>query len=64
MARAYQGLKAHKSAADAWTDALNYAGDEQVLDARRPATSGASRLLSARNTTTSGGNRPKRIFDS
>ncbi|HJR61189.1 MAG TPA: redoxin domain-containing protein [Vicinamibacterales bacterium] len=33
MARAYQGLKAHKSAADACTEALKYVGEDKALEA-------------------------------
>ena len=32
MARAYHGLKAHKSAADSCTDALKYVGDDKTLE--------------------------------
>lgn len=42
MARAYQGLKAHKSAADACTDALTYVGDSKVLDAEARNLRGVS----------------------
>ena len=42
MARAYQGLKAHKSAADACTEALKYVGDSKVLDAEARNLRGVS----------------------
>ena len=42
MARAYQGLKAHKSAADACTESLKYAGENKVLDAEARNLRGVS----------------------
>lgn len=42
MARAYQGLVAHKSAADACTEALKYVGDSKVLDAEARNLRGVS----------------------
>ncbi len=42
MARAYQGLKAHKSAADACTDALKYVGESKVLGAEARNLRGVS----------------------
>lgn len=42
MARAYQGLKAHKSAADACTESLKYVGDSKVLDAEARNLRGVS----------------------
>lgn len=42
MARAYQGLKAHKSAADACTESLKYVGDSKVMDAEARNLRGVS----------------------
>ena len=42
MARAYQGLKAHKSAADACTDSLKFVGDNKVLEAEARNLRGVS----------------------
>ncbi|MBA3640445.1 MAG: redoxin domain-containing protein [Acidobacteriota bacterium] len=42
MARAYQGLKAHKSAADSCTESLKYVGESKVLDAEARNLRGVS----------------------
>ena len=42
MARAYQGLAAHKSAADSCTDVLKYAGGDRVLEAEARNLRGVS----------------------
>jgi thiol-disulfide isomerase/thioredoxin len=42
MARSYQGLKAHKSAADACTESLKYVGDSKVLEAEARNLRGVS----------------------
>ena len=42
MARAYQGLKAHKSAADACTELLKFVGDDKTLEAEARNLRGVS----------------------
>jgi thiol-disulfide isomerase/thioredoxin len=42
MARAYQGLKAHKSAADSCTESLKHAGDDKVIEAEARNLRGVS----------------------
>lgn len=42
MARAYQGLKAHKSAADACTELLKFSGDDKAIEAEARNLRGVS----------------------
>ena len=60
MVRAYQGLKAHKSAAGICTEALKHVGKDKALEAEARSLRGVALFALPRKRMTSDRSRPKR----